>query len=131
MIAIVLVSHSYEVAVGASKLARQMCQDRVTIIDAGGLSETEIGTNVERIHNALQQAMNPDGVLVLLDLGSAILSTQMAIEMLPEEDQPLVILSEAPLVEGAIIAAIEASVGNDLNKVNAAAEAASSLRKLQ
>ncbi|MFW5748216.1 MAG: dihydroxyacetone kinase phosphoryl donor subunit DhaM [Chloroflexota bacterium] len=130
MIAIVLVSHSHYVARGTKDLADQMSQGRVKIFSAGGLDETNIGTNVERIHKALTDAMNPDGVLVLLDLGSAVLSAQMAVDMLPEADQQRVLLSEAPLVEGAIIAAVEASLGHDLEKVNAAAEATSTMRKL-
>jgi len=106
MIAIVLVSHSYAVASGTKALADQMSQGRVQVFAAGGLDEQTIGTNVERIHNALTQAMNPDGVLVLLDLGSAVLSAQMAVEMLSPEDQARVVLSEAPLVEGAVIASV-------------------------
>lgn len=130
MIAIVVVSHSYKVAKGAKELADQMSQGRVKVLDAGGIDENNIGTNVERIHQALIEAMNPDGVLVLLDLGSAVMSAQMAVEMLPEEDQTRVLLSEAPLVEGAIIASVEASLGHDLKKVNSAAEAATTMRKL-
>lgn len=130
MIAIVLVSHSYDVAKGAKDLADQMSQGRVNVFAAGGVDETTIGTNVERILQALTDALNPEGVLVLLDLGSAVMSAQMAIEMLPEEDQGCVTLSDAPLVEGAIIAAVEASIGRDIEQVKAAAEATGSMRKL-
>ncbi|NLH06703.1 MAG: PTS mannose transporter subunit IID, partial [Chloroflexi bacterium] len=72
-----------------------------------------------------------DGVLVLLDLGSAVMSAQIAVEMLPADVQSRVQLSEAPLVEGAIIAAVEASLGHDLDKVRAAADAACSMQKLR
>lgn len=130
MIAMVLVSHSPEVARGTKALAEQMTQGRVKVYDAGGVDDHTIGTNVERILDAINAAMNDDGVLVLLDLGSAALSAQMAVEMLPEDQQQRVKISEAPLVEGAIIGAVEASLGHPLAKVNEAAEATSTLRKL-
>lgn len=130
MIGIVIVSHSHKVAEGVKELADQMAQNRVKIAAAGGVDEGTIGTNAERIYAALQEVADEDGTLVLLDLGSAVMSAQMAIEMLPDEAREKVVLSEAPLVEGAIIAAVEASIGNDLEKVNAAAEAASTMRKL-
>jgi len=130
MIAIVVVSHSAKVAEGVKELAEQMSQNRVKILAAGGVDEHTIGTNAERIYTALTEAMNDNGVLVLLDLGSAAMSAQFAVEMLPAEQQGRVRLSQGPLVEGAIIAAIEASGGNDLDTVNAAAEAAAQLPKL-
>lgn len=130
MIGIVIVSHSSKIADGVKELADQMSQGRVAVAPAGGVDDETIGTNAERIHEAIRQAQSGDGVLVLLDLGSAVMSAQMAIEMLPEEEQATVRMSEAPLVEGAIIATVEASLGHDLDKVNAAAEAACSMRKL-
>ncbi len=130
MIGIVIVSHSSKIAEGVTELANQMSQGRVAVIPAGGVDEETIGTNAERIHEAIQRAQGGDGVLVLLDLGSAVMSAQMAIDMLPEEEQATIKLSEAPLVEGAIIATVEASLGHDVDKVNAAAEAACSMRKL-
>ncbi len=130
MIGIVIVSHSHKVAEGVKELADQMAQNRVKIAAAGGVDEETIGTNAERIYAALQEVAGEDGTLVLLDLGSAVMSAQMAIEMLPDDAREKVVLSEAPLVEGAIIAAVEASIGNDLEKVSAAAEAASTMRKL-
>jgi PTS hybrid protein len=130
MIGIVIVSHSSKIAEGVTELANQMSQGRVAVIPAGGVDEETIGTNAERIHEAIKRAQGGDGVLVLLDLGSAVMSAQMAIDMLPEEEQATIKLSEAPLVEGAIIATVEASLGHDVDKVNAAAEAACSMRKL-
>jgi len=132
MIAIVLVSHSYHVAKGTKDLADQMSQGRVKILATGGVDEKNIGTNVENIYAALKAATahTEDGVLVLLDLGSAVLSTQMAIEMLSIDEQRRVLISEAPLVEGAIIASVEASLGHTLEQVNRAAEAANTMRKL-
>jgi PTS hybrid protein len=130
MIGIVIVSHSFKIAEGVKELADQMTQERVQIMAAGGLDEETIGTNAERIHEAIVAADSGEGVLVLLDLGSAVMSAQIAIEMLPEEQRERATLSEAPLVEGTIIAAVEASIGHDIAQVNAAAEAACSMQKL-
>lgn len=130
MIGIVIVSHSHKVAEGVKELADQMAQGQVKVVAAGGVDENTIGTNAERIYAALLEAQSDDGVLVLLDLGSAVMSAQMAVEMLGEAEQARVTLSEAPLVEGAVIAAVEASIGNTLEQVNAAAEAAATMRKL-
>lgn len=130
MIALVLVSHSHEIATGTKALADQMSQGRVAILAAGGVDDETIGTNVERIQQALLQGLEADGVLVLLDLGSAVLSAQMAVEMLDDAQQARILLSEAPLVEGAVIAAVEASLGRDLQTVNTAAEAAHTMKKL-
>ncbi len=130
MVGIVIVSHSAKVAVGVKEMAEQMSQKRVLIAAAGGVDDQTMGTNAERIFTALQKAYAPDGVLVLLDLGSAVMSTQMAIEMLTEEQQQNIKMSEAPLVEGAIVAAVEASLGHSLEAVNTAAEAASNMRKI-
>jgi dihydroxyacetone kinase phosphotransfer subunit len=130
MIGIVLVAHSHSLAEGLREMAAQMAQHQVKIAAAGGVDEETIGTNAERIHKALEAVYSPDGVLVLFDLGSALLSTQMAIEMLPDEKQPHVKLSRAPMVEGAIVAAVEASLGHTLDEVNAAAEAAKDMDKI-
>lgn len=131
MISIILISHSYKIAEGLKELVGQLVQDKVKVIASGGLDEDTIGTNVERIYNSLNEAKNPEGILVLVDLGSAVLSTEAAIDMLPEEDRKLVKISNAPLVEGAVIASIEASIGSDLEKSNKAAEDAKDLNKLQ
>lgn len=130
MISIVVVSHSPKIAQGAKELADEMSQGKINIYAAGGVDDETIGTNAERIHAALEEAMNDDGVLILLDLGSAVMSTQMAIEFLDETDQAKVKISDAPLVEGTIIASIEASAGNNLDAVCAAAEATRQLQKL-
>jgi dihydroxyacetone kinase phosphotransfer subunit len=130
MIGIVLVSHSHTLSQGLQEMAQQVVQDRVKVAAAGGLDNVTIGTNAERIAEAIRQVYSPDGVLVLLDLSSALLSAQMAIEMLPLEWQPQIKLSGAPLVEGAMMAAIEASLGRNLEAVNSAAEAARFIEKI-
>lgn len=133
MIALVLVSHSPKVAEGIKELADQMSQGKVHIFAAGGVDDTTIGTNAERIHTALAAALaadDVDGVLLLVDMGSAVMSAEMAIEMLDEADQPRVVIGDAPIVEGGVIAAVEASIGNNLDTVKLAAEATRQMDKL-
>ncbi len=106
-VGLVIVSHSAQLAAGVAELAGQMTQGKTPIAVAGGAGEGILGTSVETILAAIQSVDGPDGVLVLLDLGSAILSTEMALEMLDNEQRKHVVLSSAPLVEGAIAAAVE------------------------
>ena len=97
----------------------EMTQTPVPIIAVGGIfddGEYRMGTDALRIVDAIQQHWSPDGVLLLVDLGSAVLSAETAIEFLPEDMQDVCLISNAPLVEGAVIAALEAVRG--LDKVN-------------
>ena len=111
-------------------MVSQMSRNLVKIVAAGGIDDQTIGTNAERIYQAITAAYSPEGVLILFDWGSALLSTQMAIEMLPLEQQAHVRLSNAPMVEGAIVAAVEASLGHSLEQVQLAAEAARETQKI-
>jgi len=116
-VGLVIVSHSAQLAVGVAELAGQMAQGATSIVTAGGGANDILGTSVDKIHAAIQAADGPDGVLVLLDLGSAILATEMALELLSSEQNNRIALSFAPLVEGAIAAAIESSLGRSLAEV--------------
>ena len=119
MIGIVIVSHSAKLAEGVVELARAMGGEDVQILAAGGLDlpESTLGTDPILIQNAINQVFSEDGVLVLMDLGSALLSTEMAVDLLPDEKKEKVLLCEAPLVEGAISAAVQARIGSPLEKV--------------
>ncbi len=108
----------------------EMSRDSVKIATAGGVDEATMGTNAERIYEAIQEVYTPEGVLILFDLGGALFSTQVALEMLAPERQQNVKLSGAPIVEGTLVAVIEASLGHDLKTVNAAAEAAQHVEKI-
>ncbi|HEY1512063.1 MAG TPA: phosphoenolpyruvate--protein phosphotransferase [Solirubrobacteraceae bacterium] len=119
MVGIVVVSHSAELARGVVALARQMGGDEVAIEEAGGIEDGEIGTDVERVRGAIERAMSDDGVLVLMDLGSALMSAEMAVELM--EGGGRVVLSEAPLVEGAVAAAAAARGGASLDEVRSEA----------
>ena len=129
-VGLVIVSHSAQLANGVAELAGQMTQGATPIAAAGGGVDNILGTSAEKIQAAIQAVDGPDGVLVLLDLGSAILSAEMALELLNSEQQH-VMLSFAPLVEGAIAAAIEASLGHTLGEVKQAAEKTANVEQLQ
>ena len=128
-VGLVIVSHSQRLAEGVAELAGQMTQGAVTIVAAGGTDTGELGTSLEKVQRALEAAETGDGALVLMDLGSATLIAQMALEALPEERRARVRLSDAPLVEGAVFAAVEASIGSDLAQVAATAKDATTMDK--
>ncbi|OYD97882.1 phosphoenolpyruvate--protein phosphotransferase [Nostoc sp. 'Peltigera membranacea cyanobiont' 210A] len=125
-IAIVIVSHSKQLALGVRELAAQMVQGQVPIAVAAGIEDPEnpLGTDPIQVYEAIASVFSDDGVLVLMDLGSALLSAEMAIEFLPEAQQEKVYLCEAPLVEGAIAAVVAAAAGRDIHQVMAEARGA-------
>lgn len=125
----VIVSHSNKVAEGIKDIAQQMAKE-VTIIAAGGTADDEIGTDALKIHAAILAANTGDGVLIMVDLGSAVLSAETALEFLEEELRDTVRIADAPVVEGAIVAAVQASMGSPLGEVMAVANKAYTLRKL-
>ena|SRR5438270_11899996 len=129
-VGLVIVSHSARLAEGVAELAGQMAQGKVQIAIAGGTADGTLGTSVEKIVTALQTVKGSDGILVLLDLGSAVMSTEMAVETFGQDHHQPVMISAAPLVEGAVIAAVEASIGNSLQEVAEAAASAHTLPKL-
>ena len=120
MVNLVLVSHSPSLARGAAELARLMTQQSPLIIaTAAGTGDegSPLGTNAEEIARAMEEAYSDDGVLVLMDMGSAVLSAEMALEFLPPEKKAKFALSSAPIVEGAVSAAVQASLGGTLEQV--------------
>ena len=123
MVGIVIVSHSARLADGVVELAREMAGPDVAMVAAGGLDlpDRPLGTDAALIERAIDEAWADDGVLVLMDLGSAVLSAEMAAEMLPDERRSRVLLCEAPLVEGAVAAAVAARLGDPLDQVAAEA----------
>jgi dihydroxyacetone kinase phosphotransfer subunit len=104
-VGLVIVSHSAQLAAGVVELAREMGGDDVAIEAAGGLADPPgaLGTDAELVMAAIDRASSPDGVLVLMDLGSALMSAEMAVELSPGDVE--VLLADAPLVEGAVAAA--------------------------
>src|SRR5919198_5714797 len=122
MVGIVIVSHSETLAAGVRELAAEMAGPDVRIELAGGLAEEgALGTDAVRVADAIGRADSGDGVLVLMDLGSAVLSAETALDLLTPEQQEQVLLCEAPLVEGAVAAAVAARLEGSLDEVAAEA----------
>lgn len=130
-VGLVVVSHSAKVAEGVVEMAAQMAAG-VCLRAAGGTDDGGIGTDATLIAEAIAAADSGDGVLVFADLGSAVLSAQLAIdELVDEQLRGRVRIAEAPLVEGAVIAAIQASTGSSLEEVDAAARGAATMAKVK
>lgn len=130
-VGLVVVSHSAKVAEGVVEMAGQMARE-VRIRAAGGSDDGGIGTDPTMIAEAIAAADDGDGVLVLVDLGSAVLSARVAIEeLLDEEVRGRVRISQAPLVEGAVVAAVQASTGSGLDEVDQAARGAATMPKVK
>lgn len=121
-VGIVIVSHSPKVAEGAADMVRQMVGDSVRLAHTGGNSEGGLGTDVASIMAAIDRAWSPAGVAILVDLGGAETNSEMAVEMLDEARRGHVVICNAPIVEGAVIAATEASGGSPLGVVRQMAE---------
>jgi dihydroxyacetone kinase phosphotransfer subunit len=122
MVGLVLVSHSPQIAEGTTELVRQMAGE-VEVAAVGGDADGGFGTDPERIKAAIQN-LDADGALVFMDLGSAVLSAETVLEMLSWEVREKVRLVDAPFVEGAFAAGVEASTGSDADEcVEAAMEA--------
>lgn len=117
---LIVVSHSEKIADGAVELAAQMAPD-VVILPAGGTDDGRIGTSLEKVMAALAEAADGDGIVILTDLGSAMMTAEAAIEF--SADPGSVMLADAPLIEGLIAAAVAAQTGADLRTVKRAAEA--------
>jgi phosphoenolpyruvate---glycerone phosphotransferase subunit DhaM len=121
MIGLLLISHSADIARGVKALADQMARGQIPIAAAGGTLEGDLGTSADVITSGLSELQSAEAVLALVDMGSAVMSAEMALEMSGVRFH----LSGAPLVEGAIVAAVEATrPGVTLEEVVAAAERA-------
>jgi dihydroxyacetone kinase phosphotransfer subunit len=129
MVGIVLVSHSKEIAEGTADLVLQMAGE-VEISAVGGDADGSFGTDPERIETSMR-GLEADEVLVFMDLGSAVLSTETVLEMLPPEERGRVRLVDAPFVEGAFAAGVMASTGADAEECIEAAMEARTEPKLQ
>ncbi len=132
MVGIVIVSHSKRLAEGVKELLNQAVKGNVIVESVGGLTidPKVIGTDPLAIKRAILHVMDRGGVLIVCDLGSAIISSKAAIKMLPKEIGEKVTIADAPLVEGSFAAAVEISSGGSLNDAKNAAEDSKNLRKV-
>ncbi len=121
-VSIVIVSHSPEVARGAADMVREMVGEEVQVAHCGGNPAGGLGTDVMAIKGAIEAVYSAKGVAILVDLGGAETNSEMAVEMLPEEMAGQVVICNAPIVEGAVMAATEASGGASLDEVKPTAE---------
>ena len=116
MVGIVLVSHSLKLAEGVKELASQMVTE-VLIAAAGGTEDGRIGTDMNKIIRAIKEVYSKDGVIVIFDLGSAYMNSDMAIESLPEIMKDKVEIIDTAFVEGAVVAAIQCSLGKNIKEI--------------
>src|SRR5260370_21848318 len=121
-VGVVMVSDSSKVAEGAADMVRQMVGDTVPVAFTGGNADGGLGTDVVAIRAAIDRAWTPAGVVILVDLGGAETNSEMAVEMLDEKRRGRVAVCNAPIVEGAVIAATEAAAGSPLQTVKRIAE---------
>lgn len=121
-VAVAIVSHSADIARGTADMVHQMVGTEVRVGYCGGNADGGLGTDVEKIRGMLEDVWTPAGVAVLVDLGGAEMNTEMAIEMLAEERRGHFTICNAAIVEGAVMAATQASTGCGLQAVQQAAE---------
>jgi dihydroxyacetone kinase phosphotransfer subunit len=124
LVSVAIVSHSPEVARGTAEMVRQMVGDSVAVGHCGGNADGGLGTDVAKIRSTLDSVWSEAGVAVMVDLGGAEMNTEMAIEMLEAGRRDKVAVCNAAIVEGAVMAATQASAGSRLEEVRQVAEQA-------
>ena len=124
LVAIVIVSHAPDVARSVAAFVEETVRGAVSVAWSGGTADGALGTNVSSIVAAINAVLTPKGVAVLVDLGGAETNAESAIDLLADADRAVVRVCDAPLVEGAIVAAARAAAGADLSDVCRAAEEA-------
>ena len=129
-VSLVLVSHSAEIASGLAELVGQVAGPEVLVVAAGGAVDGSLGTDGGRVLEALRSAAAGVGAVVLVDLGSSVLSVRAALAELREDELTRISVADAPLVEGAIAAGVAASTGCSHEDAARAAEEARSVAKL-
>lgn len=127
MIGIVVVSHSSKVAEGVVDIAKQVSNEAIPIMAAGGTSDGRIGTDAMKIKDAIESVDQGDGVLIFVDLGSAILSAETAIDLLGAESVEIV---DAPLVEGVIASSVQVTITKDIEDIKRVAHESKNMNKL-
>ena len=128
-VGIVLVSHSAALAEGAAELAGQVAGGTVPVVPAGGTDDGGLGTSAAKVEQAIKQADRGAGVLIVPDLGSAVLTVR-ALLTDPDDLPAQVELADAPFIEGVVAATVTAAAGADIAAVRGAAEEAWRARKL-
>lgn len=127
MFSIVIVSHSQKLAEGVVEVAKMMAHN-VTVIAAGGNENGELGTSYEKIAAAINEVYTDDGTAILMDMGSAVMTAEIVLESMDERRLKLI---DAPIVEGAILAAIEAAAETSLEDLPEKMQQARDVRKIE
>ncbi len=130
MISLVIVSHSKKISEGVVELCYEMVGEDLRIIPVGGTSDGRIGTDPILIKKAIEKAYYGDGVLILTDIGSSIMSSELAIEMLEKKIKEKTFILDTPIVEGSIAVAVQASISNNMEEIKKVAEEARTTRKV-
>lgn len=126
MVGIIIVSHSQKLAEGVAELAKMMAAD-APVVPAGGLENGTFGTSFEKISTAIDSVYSDDGVVILMDMGSAVMTAEMVIENMPDKK---IRMLDCPLVEGAVVAAISSSANQSVEEIAEAVQDAASEKKL-
>lgn len=126
MVGIVIVSHSEKLAEGVVEVSRMMAED-VPIVAAGGMEDGTLGTSYDKIKSAVESLYSEDGVVILADMGSAVMTAEIVLEDIKLDNVKIL---NCPLVEGAILAAMESIAGRDLEKLSEIVETAHPSKKL-
>nr|WP_319489164.1 dihydroxyacetone kinase phosphoryl donor subunit DhaM [uncultured Caproiciproducens sp.] len=126
MVGIIIVSHSAKLAEGVAELAKMMADD-APVVAAGGLDDGTFGTSFEKISTAIDSVYSDDGVVILMDMGSAVMTAEMVIENMPDRKIQML---DCPLVEGAVVAAIGSSSKQSMAEIAEAVQDAASEKKL-
>lgn len=119
MVGIVIVSHSENLAKSVVELTAMMAAD-AKIVPAGGMEDGGFGTSFEKIQKAVESVYSEDGVLVLMDMGSAVMTTEMVLETMAMEGNERIAMVDCPLVEGAVVATIDAAGGMGFEEIKEA-----------
>ena len=125
MVGIVIVSHSQKLAEGVAEVAGMMAES-APLAAAGGLEDGSLGTSYDKICAAIESVYSTDGVIVLMDMGSAVITTEMVLEDL---DKDKVKMLDCPLVEGAVLAAVESAGGRSLEEISERIDEARTTKK--
>ena len=127
MVGIVIVSHSQKLADGVVDLTKIMA-DGCPIAAAGGMDDGGFGTSYEKIMMAIEEVHGTDGAIILMDMGSAVMTAEMVIEAM---DDKKIIMLDGPVVEGTIVASLEAMMGTPLEELQSKVEESRYTKKLE
>lgn len=116
MVGIVIVSHSFNLAMDIKQLTKEIASNAKVSV-AGGTEDGRFGIDVKRIINAIDEVYSDDGVIVIFDMGSAYISSQMAVDCIDDYKKDKVQIVDTALVEGALTAAVEAGIGKNMEEI--------------